>query len=110
MAINLKHQRKKTLNLISGRISENKGYICGKDGHSFMTIIFQFYVCEPCVILWENTAHCYAGSSQSTCKMIAIIVSVLNEIKRLVCLFHSDSLILIDQGTNIIEIKNMGEI
>ena len=56
------------------------------------------------------TAQCYAGSSHSTCKMITIIVSVLNEIKRLVCLFHSDSHILIDQGTNIIEITKMGEI
>ena len=52
----------------------------------------------------------YAGSSHSTCKMITIIVSVLNEIKRLVCLFHSDSHILIDQGTNIVEITKMGEI
>ena len=44
------------------------------------------------------TVQCYVGSSHSTCKLI-IIVSVLNEVKWLVCLFHSDSHILIDQGT-----------
>ena len=63
--------------------------VCGKHGHSFITIIFHFYVQEPCVILWENTntqyyyavtVQCYVGSSHSTCKMI-IIVSVLNDMK-----------------------------
>ena len=58
------------------------------------------------------TVQCYVGSSHPTCKMI-IRVSVLNEIKWLVCLFHSDSHILVDQGTNrggYYQNKNMVEI
>ena len=74
------------------------------------------------MILWENantqyyyavTEQCYVGSSHSTCKMI-IIVSVLNgDQVALLCLFHSDSHIHIDQETNIGGYylnKNMGEI
>ena len=97
-------------------------HICGnhlKHGHSFINHIFNFYVYEPCVILWENTnaqavtEACWLFTlNKMYCTMI-IIVSVLNEVEWLVCLFHSASHIIIDQETNRgghLLNKNIGEI
>ena len=48
----------------------------------------------------QKLSQWHVGSSHSTrCTMI-IIVSVLNEVEWLVCLFHSNPHILIDQETN----------